>query len=68
MIKRGSKLFSAHDGAIQELTIVDICLDGDDIWPLPIIVMINQYGERIKGAESHERRKQNGCAWIKDGN
>lgn len=31
MIKRGSKLFSAHGGAIQELTIVDIYLDGDDI-------------------------------------
>ena len=47
MIKRGSKLFSAHGGAIQEFTIVDIYLDGDDIWPLPIIVMINQYGECI---------------------
>ncbi len=47
MIKRGTKLFSAHGGAIQELTVVDIYLDGDGIWPLPIIVMINQYGERI---------------------
>lgn len=47
MIKRGSKLFCAHGGAIREFTVIDIYLvDEDNCFPIPEIVMEDNNGRQ----------------------